>query len=159
DSELRLRPAGVPGELCIAGHGVARGYLNRAELTAQRFITLPDLPGQRVYRSGDLGRIDRNGELIYLGRIDAQVKVRGFRIETGEIESQLIAHPLVRDAAVRADGEDRLLAWLVADAALTLESLLAHLGERLPDYMLPSRFLLIDAIPMTGNGKVDGERL
>jgi amino acid adenylation domain-containing protein len=159
DSGLRLQPPGVPGEIWVAGHGVARGYLNRPELTAARFIAHPDLPGQRLYRSGDFGRLDPDGELIYLGRIDDQTKVRGYRIETGEIESQLFAHPLVRDAAVRADGADGLTAWLVAEPALTLEAVLAHLGDKLPEYMLPSRFLLIDAIPMTDNGKVDSKRL
>jgi amino acid adenylation domain-containing protein len=159
DSDLRLQPPGVPGEICVAGHGVARGYLNRPELTAGRFIEHPDLPGQRLYRSGDFGRLDPDGKLIYLGRIDDQTKVRGYRIETGEIESQLLAHPLVRDAAVRAVGADGLTAWLVAEPALTLEAVLTHLGDKLPDYMLPSRFLLIGTIPMTGNGKVDSKRL
>ena len=125
DSDLRLQPPGVPGEICVAGHGVARGYLNRPELTAGRFIEHPDLPGQRLYRSGDFGRLDPDGNLIYLGRIDDQTKVRGYRIETGEIESQLLAHPLVRDAAVRADGADGLTAWLVAEPTLTLEAVLA----------------------------------
>jgi amino acid adenylation domain-containing protein len=159
DSDLRLQPPGVPGEICVAGHGVARGYLNRPELTAARFIAHPDLPGQRLYRSGDFGRLDPDGELIYLGRIDDQTKVRGYRIETGEIESQLVAHPLVRDAAVRADGADGLTAWLVAEPALTLEAVLTHLGDKLPDYMLPSRFLRVDTIPVTSNGKVDSKRL
>ena len=159
DSARRLQPPGVPGEIWVAGHGVARGYLNRPELTAARFTVHPDLPGQRLYRSGDFGRLGADGELIYLGRIDDQTKVRGYRIETGEIESQLFAHPLVRDAAVRADGADGLTAWLVAEPSLTLEAVLTHLGDKLPEYMLPSRFLLIDAIPMTGNGKVDSKRL
>ena len=159
DSELRLQPPGVPGEICVAGHGVARGYLNRPELSAARFIAHPDLPGQRLYRSGDFGRLDPDGELIYLGRIDDQTKVRGYRIETGEIESQLVAHPLVRDATVRADGADGLTAWLVAEPALTLEAVLTHLGDKLPDYMLPSRFLLVGTIPVTSNGKVDSKQL
>ncbi|WP_375413897.1 amino acid adenylation domain-containing protein [uncultured Bradyrhizobium sp.] len=159
DADLRLQPPGVPGEICVAGHGVSRGYLNRPELTAARFIEHPDLPGQRLYRSGDFGRLDPDGQLIYLGRIDDQTKVRGYRIETGEIESQLLTHPLIRDAAVRADGANGLTAWLVAEPALTLEAVLTHLGDKLPDYMLPSRYKLIGAIPMTGNGKVDSKRL
>jgi amino acid adenylation domain-containing protein len=158
DPELRLCPPGLPGEICVAGHGVGRSYLNRPDLDVARFVSLPGLPG-RFYRSGDLGRLTVSGELIYLGRIDEQVKIRGFRIELGEIESHLLSHPQVRDAVVLADGAGGLTAWLVADRALTRDALIAHLGDKLPQFMVPSRFARIDAVPKTANGKVDRRRL
>ncbi|MFG1420391.1 amino acid adenylation domain-containing protein [Roseixanthobacter liquoris] len=169
--DLSLRPRGLTGEILVSGHGVARGYLNRPDLTAERFISHPDLPGQRLYRSGDLGRIGADGELLYLGRMDDQVKIRGFRIELGEIERQLIAHPGIRDAAVMPEGADgadsmgeSLTAYLVPQAnaegaALGREALFHHLADKLPDYMIPARFIRVAAIPLTANGKADRRAL
>ncbi len=169
--DLSLRPRGLTGEILVSGHGVARGYLNRPDLTAERFISHPDLPGQRLYRSGDLGRIGADGELLYLGRMDDQVKIRGFRIELGEIERQLIAHPGIRDAAVLPEGADgadsrgeSLTAYIVPQAntegvALGREALFHHLADKLPDYMIPARFIRVATIPLTANGKADRRAL
>ncbi|PWC90784.1 hypothetical protein TSH100_01765 [Azospirillum sp. TSH100] len=169
DPEMRLLPPGVPGEICVTGHGVARGYLNRPDLTAERFVTHPELSGPnscgRLYRSGDLGRMTAGGELVYLGRLDHQVKIRGFRIELGEIERQLLTHPALHSAVVLPDGDeagngasgDSLTAYLVTKpgAELSREAIFRHLSDKLPDYMVPSRFLCVDHIPLTGNGKID----
>ncbi|MGI6247460.1 MAG: amino acid adenylation domain-containing protein [Pseudochelatococcus sp.] len=165
--DLAPCPRGVAGEIVVAGHGVARRYLNRPELTAERFIAHPDLPGGRVYRSGDLGRIGLDGELVYLGRMDDQVKIRGFRIEPGEIERRLVAHPAIRDAAVLAEGGEggegaageSLCACVVTDAPPGREELFHYLADKLPDYMIPSRFLRVARIPLTANGKADRRRL
>ncbi|WP_203854783.1 non-ribosomal peptide synthetase, partial [Dactylosporangium siamense] len=148
DAQLRPVPVGVPGELLIGGVGVARGYTGRAELTAERFIAAED--GSRVYRSGDLVRWSADGRLEYLGRLDAQVKVRGFRVEPGEVESVLLTHPRVSAAVVVADG-DRLVAYVVGET----DGLRAYLGVRLPEYLVPAVFVELTGIPMTVNGKVD----
>ncbi|MDB4385354.1 amino acid adenylation domain-containing protein, partial [Opitutaceae bacterium] len=165
DSHLQPVPCGMAGEIVVGGAGLAEGYLNRPELTAERFIT-HSLAGEggRLYRSGDSARRLANGDLQYLGRIDFQVKVRGFRIELGEIESALNRHSAITGAAVLAqqedDGETRLAAWLVADATTPGEELDAtvlrdHLRQFLPDYMVPAVFTWVDALPLTTNGKVD----
>ena len=150
---------GVPGELCIAGAGVARGYLNRPELTAEKFVSNPFGSGT-MYRTGDLARWLPDGNIEYLGRIDQQVKIRGFRIELGEIESCLRQIPGVKDCAVivRKDknGDSVLCAYLVfAGEVLTNEIIREKLGEKLPDYMIPSHIAAIDAIPVNKNGKVN----
>ncbi|MFI5527230.1 amino acid adenylation domain-containing protein [Kitasatospora sp. NPDC051853] len=167
DREDRPVPVGVVGELCVAGVGLARGYAGRGDLTADRFTPDPFAtePGGRWYRTGDLARRRADGALEYVGRIDDQVKVRGVRIEPGEIEALLTSHPAVAAAVVgvhRGDaGEADLVAWTVArpGAAAGLEELRAHLAARLPEAMVPSRFVALDGLPLTPNGKVDRRRL
>jgi amino acid adenylation domain-containing protein len=162
----RVAP-GETGEMLVGGLGVARGYLNRDDLTRQRFIANPFEPEKfpRLYRSGDLARFLENGELEYLGRIDHQVKIRGFRIELTEIESMLARHPAVKDCAVlaRTDGgaEPRLVGYVVAakDAQTGVEDLRAHLSQKMPEYMVPSAFIFMDAFPLTVNGKLDRDAL
>jgi amino acid adenylation domain-containing protein len=168
DEHLQPVAVGIAGEICIGGAGVARGYLNRAELTAERFVADPFArqAGARMYRTGDLGRVRQNGAIDFLGRTDHQVKMRGYRIELGEIEAQLIGHAAVREAAVlaREDGpqegceEKRLVAYLVprnSAAPPTVESLRGHLAAVLPDYMVPSTFVALERLPLTPNGKLD----
>src|SRR5947199_900274 len=169
DSLLQPVPVGVPGGMHVSGAGLALGYLGRPELTAERFV--PNSfgePGSRLYKSGDLARRLPDGDLEYLGRIDHQVKIRGFRIELGEIESALLRHRAVREAVVlavedpqRAGGDRRLVAWVVASAgeAPSLSDLRSFLAQSLPDYMLLSALVLLDALPLTTNGKVDRRAL
>jgi len=167
DQRLNLVPIGVPGELHIAGAGLARGYLNRPELTAERFITNPFCAdtGARICKTGDLVRYLPDGNLEYLGRIDNQVKLRGFRIELGEIEAVIRQHSRVQDAAVivREDtpGDRRLVAYVVQEleAACTADELRDYLQQRLPDYMVPSAFVILDSFPLTSSGKVDRRAL
>ncbi|SES14724.1 non-ribosomal peptide synthase domain TIGR01720/amino acid adenylation domain-containing protein [Lentzea xinjiangensis] len=160
DDLLRPVPAGVPGELCIAGGGLARGYLNRPGLTAALFVACPfGEPGERMYRSGDLVRRRADGVVEYLGRIDDQVKIRGHRVEPGEVESALLRHPRVAEAAVvaadNAQGHARLVAYFVADSEVGTAELRAFLAERLPAYMVPSAFVALSVLPVTPNGKLD----
>jgi amino acid adenylation domain-containing protein len=158
---------GEAGEILVGGLGVSRGYLNRPDLTEERFIANPFAPeiSPRLYRTGDLARFTENGELEFLGRIDDQVKIRGYRIELGEIESMLARHPAVKDCAVlaRADSgtEPRLVAYLVLrqDAPPSVEVLRTHLAQKLPEYMVPSAFVFLDAFPLTINGKIDRKAL
>jgi acyl carrier protein len=158
-------PIGVPGELYVGGAGVGRGYLNRPELTAERFIPNPFRPGagKRLYRSGDLVRYLPNRDLEYRGRIDAQIKIRGFRIELGEIEAVLRQHAAVREVVVLAredSGEKRLVAYVVpAQQAPTVSELNGFLRQKLPEYMVPSAFMFLDALPLTANGKIDRRNL
>jgi aspartate racemase len=160
-------PPGVVGELCIGGDGLARGYHNRPELTAERFIADPfgTGPGARIYKTGDLARHLPDGDIEFLGRIDFQVKIRGHRIEPGEIEAVLGGHPALAACSVVpkdcAEGDKTLTAFLVIrdPASLSVASLRAWLAEKLPDYMVPSRFLVLPALPLTPNGKVDREAL
>jgi amino acid adenylation domain-containing protein len=149
-------PVGVPGELWIGGAGLARGYLDRPELTAERFVKWG---GRRMYRTGDRVRRRSDGTLDFLGRLDQQIKLRGFRIEPGEIESHLQAHPSVRAAAVAARG-DLLVAYVVLSSPLAgTDSLRTYLRARLPAYMVPVRFEILDALPVTSNGKIDRRAL
>ena len=165
DSRLRPVPVGVVGEIYVSGASLARGYAGRPALTAERFVADPYGPaGARMYRTGDLGRRDAQGVLHYLGRVDTQVKVRGFRVELGEIESVLAGHPDVAmaAAAVRGDSDDRhLVAYVVgADGRRPSPGALrAHLAQQLPGYMVPDRFVPLDALPLNRSGKVDRARL
>jgi amino acid adenylation domain-containing protein len=164
DEWLRPLPEGVPGELCIAGDGLSRGYHGRPALTAERFVPDPfsPWPGGRMYRTGDRVRWHR-GALAYLGRDDGQVKVRGFRVELGEIEVALRCHPAVAEAVVAAggDGERWLAAWVAPGAGrvVTPHELRGHLASRLPAWMIPSYFVVVDALPRTPAGKVDRRAL
>jgi len=158
-----LLPAGVEGELYIGGDGLALGYLNRPELTAEKFVSSPFEAGDRLYRTGDLVRWRDGGVLEFVGRIDAQVKVRGYRIELGEIEHALSRQAGVREAVVlcREDspGDKRLVAYVVAESAVSPEALRTGLKDRLPDYMVPSAFVVLESLPLTPNGKVDRSAL
>lgn len=163
DDQLNPVPVGTAGELLIGGDGVARGYLNRPALTDEKFIPDPfsGTPGARLYRTGDLARHRSDGEIEFLGRIDEQVKIRGNRIELGEISATLDRHPAVRSSVLVVDergaGERRLIAYVVpADGRRpNAEQLRAHLAQHLPDYMLPAVFVCLEELPLTPNGKVD----
>ena len=167
DSDLRLVPIGMPGEIYVGGAGLARGYLGNAGATAEKFI--PNIfaiePGDRLYRTGDLARHLPDGQIEFLGRADHQVKIRGFRIELREIETVLTAHESVRQCVLSARndvlGNKQLVAYVVAerDAALTISQLRDYLKERLPDFMMPAAFVFLDELPLTRNGKIDRDAL
>jgi acyl carrier protein len=172
DAYLQPVPVGIPGELCIAGEGLARGYLNRPELTAERFIPHPfsEDPGARLYKTGDLARYLADGTIEFLGRLDFQVKLRGFRVEPGEIETLLGRHPAVRQAVVTLHEDKpsepfatlkRLVAYVVPmqTQAPDTTQLRSFLSNRLPSYMVPSAFVFLDRLPFTPNGKVDRKAL
>jgi hypothetical protein len=158
---------GVPGELCLGGDGLALGYFNRPQLTAEKFVLNPfnDKEGSRLYRTGDLVRYLPGGDIEFLGRIDQQVKIRGFRIELGEIESLLKEYPQLKDAAVLAwedtPGDRRLVGYIVPDGETVPNNneLRNFLLEKLPDYMVPFIFIKMDSLPINPNGKVDRKAL
>ncbi len=167
DGQLKPVPVGVPGELYLGGDGLARGYWNRPDLTAERFVPDPyaDEPGARLYRTGDLARYLPDGNIEFLGRLDDQVKIRGFRVEPGEVEAYLRRHPSVREAAVVArediHGDKRLVAYVVpkSGGGELQAALYAFLEERLPTYMLPTSIVLLERLPLNQNGKVDRRML
>jgi aspartate racemase len=167
DAHMQPVPIGVPGELYTGGDGLARGYFNRPELTAERFVRSPfGGPGERLYKTGDLARYRADGAIEFLGRIDAQVKIRGYRVEPGEIESALMQHPGVRDAVVVARGDTvagkRLVAYVVparGQEPPEPRALKEHLKARLPDPMIPSAYVLLEGLPLNANGKPDRRAL
>lgn len=168
DRHLNLLPAGVPGELYAGGAGLARGYVGRADLTAERFVPDPfgTAPGGRLYRTGDLVRFLPDGTLEFLGRFDHQVKIRGYRVEPAEVEANLAAHPQVREVAVLAredrPGDKRLVAYVVpkaAGGARLVEALRGFLAARLPEWMIPSAFVCLEAMPLNPIGKIDRRTL
>jgi amino acid adenylation domain-containing protein len=169
DRYLKLQPLGTAGEICVGGAGVGKGYLNRPRLTKEKFVYNPYKSGERLYRSGDLARLSTNGEMEYLGRIDHQVKVRGFRIEPAEIENRLRAHQQIKDAVVlpgeEKNGAKYLCAYIVIEPPGTdtaapengpdFPELREYLSLTLPDYMIPAYFVMLAKIPLTANGKLD----
>jgi acyl carrier protein len=167
DQNLQPVPVGVIGELHVGGAGLAREYLNRPELTAEKYIPNPfsEEPGERLYRTGDLARYHPDGNIEFLGRIDHQVKIRGFRIEPGEIEVVLAQHPSVVETVViaREDqlGDKQLVAYVVLNEKPTVinNELRNFLRQKLPDYMMPSAFVALDLLPLTPSGKVDRKSL
>jgi amino acid adenylation domain-containing protein/non-ribosomal peptide synthase protein (TIGR01720 family) len=172
DERLELQPIGIAGELCLGGIGLARGYLWRNQLTEDRFVANPRRTGGRLYRTGDLVRWLPDGGLQFIGRIDDQIKIRGFRVELGEVEAAVVACDGIREAKVVARRDDtlsdRLVAYVVTDSSGIIEGHVEmtqirawsqQLKKRLPDYMVPSAFVVLDEIPMTANGKIDRQRL
>ncbi|MFF8925491.1 non-ribosomal peptide synthetase [Streptomyces koyangensis] len=165
DRELRQVPVGVPGELVIGGAGLARGYLNRDELTAEKFVPDPfgTAPGGRLYRTGDLVKRLSDGRLVFLGRIDQQVKIRGLRIELGEVESALTGFEGIGPVSAQAwsddNGDKHLVGYLTGVTEQQVPTVREHLGALLPSYMIPSFFVVLDELPLTGSGKVDWRRL
>ncbi|MGH7284793.1 MAG: non-ribosomal peptide synthetase, partial [Polyangiaceae bacterium] len=161
DAGIRPVPLGTIGELFVGGRGIARGYLGRPDLTAERFMPNPfGPPGSRLYKTGDLARWRSDGVLEFLGRRDQQVKIRGFRIELGEVEAALLEHASVREAVVVAVGDaDKRLVAYVAPLGASDEGLASHLKTKLPLYMVPAAFVKLDKLPLTSHGKVDRKRL
>jgi amino acid adenylation domain-containing protein len=156
-------PIGVPGEICVCGQGVVRGYLGRDELTAEKFVTDPFTPGGRMYRTGDLALWQADGNIRFIGRSDHQIKVRGYRIELGEIEKKILQHKVIKTAFVHAPenkwGDKFLCAYFTADEKLSKAELKEYLSGNLPDYMIPSYFKQLEKIPLTTSGKVDRRAL
>ncbi|WP_155983777.1 AMP-binding enzyme, partial [Paenibacillus sp. 1-18] len=160
-------PVGVPGELCVSGLGLARGYLDRPELTAEKFVPNPFAAGEagyeRMYRTGDLARWMPDGNIEYLGRIDHQVKIRGYRIELGEVEAQILKVEEVQEVIVLAQadeqGQNQLVAYYVAERDVSAGELRSLLGEELPNYMVPSYLVQLEQMPLTPNGKIDRKAL
>lgn len=168
DDRLKLVPVGIEGEIFVGGSGVTKGYLNRPDLTAERFIDNPFQPGTCLYKTGDLGRWLPDGNIEFLGRKDDQVKIRGYRIELGEIEKSLLDHPRIREAVVVArsvtdpgldENTKQLIAYFVAETQLSMVELRDYLGKSLTDYMIPAHFVQLDHFPLTANGKINKKEL
>ncbi|MEW9701791.1 amino acid adenylation domain-containing protein, partial [Paenibacillus sp. SI8] len=163
DANENLLPVGVAGELCLAGEGLARGYLNLPEMTAEKFVANPFIQGERMYKTGDLAKWMPDGNIEYLGRIDHQVKIRGYRIELSEIEAQIMKANSVQETIVIAQddekGQKQLAAYFVAAQSVTSGELRAILGQEMPAYMIPSYFVQLEQMPLTPNGKIDRRAL
>ena len=159
DDANRPQPPGVAGHLYLAGVQLARGYLGQPDLTAERFVPDPFVPGERMYRTGDLASFRPDGAVVYLGRSDHQIKIRGLRVELGEIEAAVMSSGLARQVAIIAredqPGAKRIVAYVVPSGAPDMERLRAHVAAHVPDYMVPSAFLALEALPVTANGKLD----
>lgn len=159
DQDMRLVPAGIPGEICIGGQGVAKGYVNNPQLTKEKFIPNPFVAGTYMYRTGDFGRWTADGDIEFIGRKDEQLKIQGFRIEPGEIETALLTYVEIESAAVIAKpdaaGQNMLVCYLVAKTELNEASLRDHLGNMLPKHMIPSQFVQLQTLPLTSSGKTD----
>ncbi|MCP3742679.1 amino acid adenylation domain-containing protein, partial [Rossellomorea sp. BNER] len=163
DSHGELLPVGIYGELYLGGDGVARGYLNQPELTSEKFIQNPFVPGEKLYKSGDIARWQNDGNIEFAGRADHQVKIRGFRIEIEEIERRLLSHPSIKEAMVLAkeneQNEKYLCAYVTLDKVIDKSILKDYLKEKLPDYMVPAYMLEVESFPLTTNGKIDKKSL
>jgi hypothetical protein len=167
DANMQPVPVGVPGEIYIGGVALARGYANQPGLTSEKFVPDPfsEHAGARMYRTGDLAQRSIEGEMDFLGRIDHQVKIRGFRVELGEIERILVEHPAIKEAVVtvhqNGTGEKQLAAYITLrpEQSATAKQMRSHLRERLPEYMLPSWFVVLNSLPLTSTGKVDRKSL
>lgn len=163
DKKQRLLPIGIEGEICVAGEGVCKGYLNREELTKQKFISSPFNESEILYRSADSGYIGENGDLYYIGRIDTQVKIRGFRVELGEIETKLLKHPAISKCVVladkKSDKDSHLVAYIVCKKNVKIDELKEYLKPLVPPYMIPNYFVKIKKMPLNSNGKVDRKYL
>jgi surfactin family lipopeptide synthetase A len=162
-SHGELVPAGVMGEINIAGDGLARGYLNNEKLTTEKFVSNPFTPGKKMYKTGDQGRWLADGNIEFIGRKDDQVKIRGYRIELGEIETILLEHEAIDAATVitraGSQGDKELIAYIVSSEVMNVPALRTYLGSRLPSYMVPAQFVQIAAMPLTASGKVDRKQL
>uniref|UniRef100_UPI00262CDCCF non-ribosomal peptide synthetase n=1 Tax=uncultured Aquimarina sp. TaxID=575652 RepID=UPI00262CDCCF len=164
DDQLNLVPKGVVGELCLGGDGLSRGYLNREDLTSAKFIVHPFEEGDRLYRSGDLARWLPDGSIAFMGRKDDQVKIRGHRIELGEIEKCLQSKEDVLEAVVIVTeeigtGDKEVISYITSNTNQTTTKLIEFLSQKLPDYMLPNRFVQLENMPLTSNGKIDRNSL
>ena len=159
DRDNQPCPAGIPGEICIAGSGLARGYLNRRTLTEEKFSMIPGLPEERVYRSGDLGRWLPDGNMVFVGRRDEQLKINGYRIEPGEIENILRRYEDIREAIVISFENKTLAAYFISPKVIDIPALKTFLASQLPSFMVPARFIQIDAFPLTANGKINRKAL
>lgn len=158
----QLQPIGVPGELCLAGEGLAKGYLNRPELTSEKFVAHPFEQGKLLYRTGDLARFLPDGNIEFISRIDHQVKIRGHRIELSEIEKQLLRLEYVREATVLVrenETEKELCAYLVTDTAIQASSVREALVKHLPEIMVPIYYVMLEKLPLNLNGKIDRKKL